>query len=720
MGGRRRALLIATDTYSDRLFRGLRGPGADVQALAALLADPSIGGYSVQVSHNQPAHDVALAINGLFVEARPGDLILLYMAGHGIKDDAGQLYLAMANSRHDRLEATTVSAQFVRDQMTRSRSEHIAVWLDCCYAGAFPAGAMHRTGSQFIDVLPRLGGRGRVVMTASSALEYAYETVAEPDLMATTHNHHTSGRGVFTDALIKGLGTGDADLDGDGLIDVDELYQYVYDQVEASPFQQTPRLDSQVDGKLCIASSIRGPRTTFGLPIEVAQALRSPLPKVRLAVLDDVVELANSGNATTLAQVRATLTDLATDKDTHVAAAAQKHLQRLNAPDLTIAEPDEPSVPRLPRIPQGPPHNYLATFMQPVSRPVRLVSRHRLSPILAALVLTVAVAVSILASDQPEETKRLAGPTAPTSPSSTAPRSTTSRPPSSGPRIPASTNLTFTVTVDPIPGYRIGDSGIGGSAQFINVREVTGDPQAASRLAAWVSVYQAGAFDPREAQTGEAVTIAGKTAVYHSGLTEPGTEDYPGGALHKPAIAVQYAPDSWYLVQTDDQPPKARDTVLTVANAVRFGINRPMRFPVRFDYLPPGLRPCGGSDGLDPARITPEPWSGEIDLCDDLFGRSDNAVTQTGEAINIHMTNASDIDRPPKSNRIGGRPAKIDGHVASVDCGEFILDIAISPNHASRYTPVELQKIIESLTIRSIKNKSTWFNGTDALPTTTS
>jgi hypothetical protein len=238
VSSRRKALLIATDTYADRLFRELRGPGADVEALGELLSDPSIGGYSVEVLHNRPAHDVALAINGLFVEARRDDLTLLYVAGHGVKDDAGQLYLAMTNSRRDRLEATTVSAQFVRDQMTRSRSEYIAVWLDCCYAGAFPPGAMHRTAGQVVDVLPRLSGRGRAVMTASSALEYAYETGTEPDLV--TMDSSGTSRGVFTDALIAGLGTGDADLDGDGLIDVDELYRYVYDQVEASPFQQTP------------------------------------------------------------------------------------------------------------------------------------------------------------------------------------------------------------------------------------------------------------------------------------------------------------------------------------------------------------------------------------------------------------------------------------------------------------------------------------------------
>jgi hypothetical protein len=674
-----------------------------------LLTDPSIGGYFVQVLRNRPAHDVALAINDLFAEAARGDLTLLYVAGHGVKDDAGQLYLAMTNSRHNRLDATTVSARFVRDQMTKSRSEYIAVWLDCCYAGAFPPGAMHRTASQLVDVLPRLSGRGRAVMTASSALEYAYETGAKPDLVTT--ESRALGRGVFTDAVIRGLGTGDADLDGDGLIDVDELYQYVYDEVKASSFQQTPRLDSQIDGKLAIATSVRGPRSILGLPREISQALRSPLPKVRLAVLDDLVALTEFGDAATLALVRSTLTDLVADKDNDVSAAARNYLQHLDAPGPTLDEPDRPTIPRHVR---DEPPSPLVTLVRTAGQAI---ARRRIQPIIVAATLTLTLAAAILVADQPKGANRGVAPTILSSPSSNTSTPTVTPPTSTRPRIPATTDLAFTVAVNPIPGYRIGESGIGGSAQFIHVRELTGDPQAATRLAAWVSVYQASAFDPREAQNGESVAIAGRTGFYNPNLTVLGTEDYPGGALRKPAVAVLYAPDSWYLVRTDDQLPKARDTVLTVAAAVRFDVHRPLRFPIRFDYLPAGLHPCGASDGLDPARLTPEPWSGNIDLCDDLFGRLDNGADETGEAINIHMDNDPTSDRPPKSNRIGGRPAKIDGQFATVDCGEFVMNIAVKPSHASRYGADELKKIAESLTVRSVRDKSTWFEGTNVLPT---
>ncbi len=357
MASERRALLIATDTYSDPLFSELPGACADVETLADVLADSSIGGYSVQILRNKAAHEVTSAIEGLFVETGRNDLILLYAAGHGVKNDAGQLYLPMANSRRDRLQASTVSAQFVRDQMTRSRSRHIAVWLDCCYAGAFPPGAIPRAATQIMDVLPQLNGRGRAVMTASSAMEYAFETGAEPNLTST--DTRTAGRGVFTNTLIQGLKTGNADLDGDGLIDVDELYRYVCGQMDATPFQQTPQLDSQVEGKLYIATSVRGPQNTSGLPQEIAQALRNPLAKVRLVVLDDVVALTNSGDPTALTLVRATLADLATDENNDVAAAARTHLHRLDNPDPVLDRSDHSATtvsdtvsPQPPKVPE--------------------------------------------------------------------------------------------------------------------------------------------------------------------------------------------------------------------------------------------------------------------------------------------------------------------------------------------------------------------------------
>ena len=62
---------------------------------------------------------------------------------------------------------------------------------------------------------------------------------------------------VFTHFLVEGLRTGAADLDGDGKIALDELYDYVYERVLTSGHaKQTPHKWAQkIEGQIVIAQS---------------------------------------------------------------------------------------------------------------------------------------------------------------------------------------------------------------------------------------------------------------------------------------------------------------------------------------------------------------------------------------------------------------------------------------------------------------------------------
>ena len=82
------------------------------------------------------------------------------------------------------------------------------------------------------------GGRGRAVITASDAMQYAYEG----DGLAATGQLAIPGQAgpsVFTSALVRGLRTGEADRDQDGQVALDELYDYIYDKVQAVTPSQT-------------------------------------------------------------------------------------------------------------------------------------------------------------------------------------------------------------------------------------------------------------------------------------------------------------------------------------------------------------------------------------------------------------------------------------------------------------------------------------------------
>jgi cell division septum initiation protein DivIVA len=323
VAGKRRALLISTDTYQDSAFRQLDAPNADAEALGAVLADPAIGAYEVKVLNNSASHQVNQAIDDFFDTASLEDQIILYFSGHGFKDDKGRLYLITTDSRRRLLASTAVSAQFIREQLDQCRSRRKIVVLDCCYAGAFPDGATR--GNDGIDVLERLSGRGSAVITAASAIGYALEGGASPSI--TEISEVTPS--VFTGAFIEGLATGSADQDGDGLIDIDELYEYVYKKVREAAPEQTPGRRGNIEGTLYVATSPRGPRPAQ-LPAEFGDAVQNPLPSIRLAVVRDLVTLCSGAHPGTIMAVHAALTQLAEDDSRRVATAARSALDAID------------------------------------------------------------------------------------------------------------------------------------------------------------------------------------------------------------------------------------------------------------------------------------------------------------------------------------------------------------------------------------------------------
>jgi hypothetical protein len=240
----RLALIIANSEYEDAVFTQLTTPGLDAEALAQVLSNSAIGNFEVQVLLNRPSYDVGQEIESFFANRQRDDLLLLYFSGHGVKDEDGQLYFGTCNTRRHLLRSTAVPATLVNDVMRRSRSRWQVLLLDCCYSGAFARGLLAKSDLH-MDVKEHFAGRGRVVLTASDAMQYAFEGNAIKG---------EGVRSVFTHAMIRGLETGEADRDGNGYVTLDELYDYVFDRVTDETPQQTPgKWAFDVQGEIIIA-----------------------------------------------------------------------------------------------------------------------------------------------------------------------------------------------------------------------------------------------------------------------------------------------------------------------------------------------------------------------------------------------------------------------------------------------------------------------------------
>jgi uncharacterized caspase-like protein/tetratricopeptide (TPR) repeat protein len=300
------ALIIANYRYEHPDLRQLTAPAQDAESLARVLADRAVGGFEVRTVINEPSHKVSLEIESFCENRKRDDLLLMYFSGHGIKDADGQLYFATVDTQlvqHNVRRSTAVSAHFVNDVMNRSRSRRQILLLDCCYSGAFKQGMLAK-GDKRVGAGEQFEGQGRIVLTASDALQYSFEG---------EHVEGESVRSVFTRTLVHGLETGEADLDRDGLLSLDEVYDYVYGRVSDERPEQKPTKMGYVEGRIFIGINPRP--VAAELPPELQESLEDARPWVRAGAVQQLEKLLAGNSKGLVLAAQAALTSLASGDD---------------------------------------------------------------------------------------------------------------------------------------------------------------------------------------------------------------------------------------------------------------------------------------------------------------------------------------------------------------------------------------------------------------------
>jgi uncharacterized caspase-like protein len=233
-----RALLIGVASYRhDRELPILRGPVADVAALRDALTHSDRGLHStadVQIITDGAQSEILTAVEDFFAVASKQDTLLLFFSGHGRLDASGDLYLCATDTDPDRLVATGVGAHAVNQVIRNSRVTRAVIVLDCCYAGAFT----FRSG----EVPTQLDGAGRFVLACCQRRELAVDP------------------SPFTAALIEGLRTGEADVDNDGLVSIEDLYRFVRPKLEHLR-QRPQRQFHMASGDVILGRGVAGTAT---------------------------------------------------------------------------------------------------------------------------------------------------------------------------------------------------------------------------------------------------------------------------------------------------------------------------------------------------------------------------------------------------------------------------------------------------------------------------
>ncbi|MFW9264629.1 caspase, EACC1-associated type [Nostoc sp. CALU 546] len=233
------ALLIGISEYKPGL-NPLPSAVRDVEAMRRVLVNPEMGDFAeadVTVLKNPQRQEMEDAIYNLYAHRQKDDLLLLYFSGHGVTVESGDFYFSTSITRKNQgklIPTSAVAATNVHSWMNQSNSRRLVVILDCCFSGAFAKGWTPKdTG--IIDLQQHLGGEGRAILTASTSTQYAFES----DGLELS---------VYTHYLVEGIEKGAADIDGDGLIAVDELHKYAKSKVQEASPAMTPEFYPFKDG----------------------------------------------------------------------------------------------------------------------------------------------------------------------------------------------------------------------------------------------------------------------------------------------------------------------------------------------------------------------------------------------------------------------------------------------------------------------------------------
>ncbi len=184
--------------------------------------------------------------------AGKNDTVVLFFAGHGADDPRrpGDFFFLAHDSDPKAPEATAINMSGSRF-MERLDSKRVLLIADACHAGGF---ARYRTRStepslqRFMRQMKET--EGKLVLSASRADELVIEK-------ADMRN------GVFTHYLLEGL-KGAADFNSDGVVTVQELYEYVYEKTKNNTRGiQHPQLDGRIVGRF---------------PVSMVRLGQSPMP----------------------------------------------------------------------------------------------------------------------------------------------------------------------------------------------------------------------------------------------------------------------------------------------------------------------------------------------------------------------------------------------------------------------------------------------------------
>ncbi len=238
------AVIVGVANYQH--MPALRYTDDDAYKFYAHLKSPEGGALPdeqlrILVDENATRQNILETMREVFLRADENDVVIFYFSGHGLP---GAFIPVDYDGYHHRL-----LHEEIKKILQDTRARHKLVIGDACHSGSLLA----------LEGMDLLAARGPVDQTLHrfySAFENARGGLA---LLMSSKEEEVSledsglRSGIFSYYLIRGL-RGEADADGDAIVSIGELYDFLYEKVRNyTANAQTPALTGDFDRRMPVA-----------------------------------------------------------------------------------------------------------------------------------------------------------------------------------------------------------------------------------------------------------------------------------------------------------------------------------------------------------------------------------------------------------------------------------------------------------------------------------
>ena len=244
-----KGLFIGMDRYASPEVNWLTCATRDARALHALFTD-ALGGETLLLTDAQATTEAIRESFARLATSDQDDVVVIAFSGHGT--ETHQL-VAYDTNPYD-LAATTIPLTTLGEWCARIPARRLLIVLDCCFSGGMGAKALQVEGVardiQSVEgKLNQISGQGRVILTASSPTEKAWESARV-------------GHGLLTMQLLEAL-QGPEEIREAGRISVLRVLDYVTRRVVDAARQihkeQHPAVRGTFDGEFTWPALTPGP-----------------------------------------------------------------------------------------------------------------------------------------------------------------------------------------------------------------------------------------------------------------------------------------------------------------------------------------------------------------------------------------------------------------------------------------------------------------------------